>query len=347
MNKKTMVLSGILFVALCQVCLSDYLTRENTRIDVRQKLYHDANIKYFFNAERIDKSVTRSIDVGFCINYLDSAGAERNRVFTVPSGDKYHRWEFIVNEDITVYCIEALRLTDNTHKWDVWISEEGGYFQGLPKKSIHAEEEMPEENDLFYRMASIERYNIDPGAVIEEWAKGESILLDGFWITRLEGENRYQSITNIAYKPMQKRIREIEQENTGRNMEKDGRIKFYRNYAKGGVLILYIRRDAEWKAEKENFILSVFNGSGRLASRIEANEEYPVFNPVLSWDGSFYHNYIIYWIPDAFSTRESRIVSVNGEYVQEYSGRDRFWIEVRDKASENVYRFQIEDREFE
>lgn len=114
----------LILVLVLQTYAAVILRREENKKDYQAQLYADAPGRYFLHAQRKDISNTRSVGVGFCVYYLDSNGSERNKSFYVSDGDREQKWEFHVREDIFVYSIEALNLTDSGHHWRVWIALE-------------------------------------------------------------------------------------------------------------------------------------------------------------------------------------------------------------------------------
>ncbi len=340
--KKSNLMALVLFIFCLTILSEPLLTRDNSVIAFNTELFPETGVRYYLNAERIDKSITRSIDVGFCLNYYDSAGKTRNRQYYVSSGDKRHQWEIYVREKMSVYSIESLRLTESTHQWIIWISESRSETSSTPDETVKADKN-EEPDEFFSRMTAMERYRIMAEDYIGFAETNDPVRLENILIERNQKAGDDGPVTNIIYKSMDKRIAEIRNESSDRDWDREGRINFYKNYAKGGVLLLYVRRSEEWRTQEEHFSVLVMDGSERPVAKVRTDDGYPPAFPALSWDRTFFHNYILFWIPVSFNTSRSSITLKDGRWIQEFHGGSSFGIEIRDDASETTYVFSISE----
>ncbi len=324
------------------------LTRNSSRASYRALIAPKPGEKYFLHAQRIDVSNTRSISVGFCIHYVENdTNSRRNSTFYVPNADRTQRWEFQVRDEITVYEIEAMQLTDEGHHWKVWIEKEVNPQSENTYTNINRSSSSADYDETMKYLENIKAELMGASSADLDmfWIAGHKKTINGNSITRISGGDKPGEITNISYQTLEQKIdglrKRAEKEKLDRSVIRS-RLDFYREYAEGGVIKLYIRRGVQDTARIENYTVILENISGDEIYRKRVSTREPRNNPVPDKVKGGYHNINLYWIPDRFLTRETRIVERDGKWVQEYlEGEEKFYILVIDETSKKRYKFEV------
>lgn len=322
------------------------LTTNNNKVSYRARINPSRGDRFYFHAQRVDISNTRSIGVGFCIHYTEvESNSQRNSTFYVPNADKTQKWEFNINSDIIVNAVEAMNLTDEGHHWKVWIEQ-------VPASSSASETKAQADTSVDYSkykkyLENVKAELLSAGdeGLNSPWASGDMRMIHGNSIKRLSGSDRPGQITNISYKSMEQAILDFKAEVLKNRLSREdvqSRMDFYREYAEGGIIRLYVKRKQPESANPENYTIILADTGGKEIYRKRLTARDPRKNPSPDLFGAGYYSVNLYWVPNSFTTREAKIVRRDGRWIQEYQdGEDIFHITVIDEISRDEHRFEV------
>ncbi|MBN2747366.1 MAG: hypothetical protein JXR34_11630 [Bacteroidales bacterium] len=110
------------------------------------------------------------------------------------------------------------------------------------------------------------------------WRIGETKIIFDNGINRIEGENYEGVSTNVGYKSRKQFIEEIKNKAEEEMWESDkltNRLILIEEYAKGGVLSLFIQRGSITSANNENFTVIIKNSKNKEVFRKQLEYDLP------------------------------------------------------------------------
>jgi hypothetical protein len=123
-----------------------------------------------------------------------------------------------------------------------------------------------------------------------DWPIGASKEMHGYIITRLEGINDAYGATNIAYKPLEVLIADIEKlanKEMWTKEEKEKKISDYKFLMASGWLLLYVKRNSIESADFDKFTVVVHDANENeiLRTKLKADiPNYPGKKGELFWN---------------------------------------------------------------